>query len=78
MRYEKSGVAPRRPPTLYHQVHLFVIAAVGIFRSSRSLLGRLLLLVLVLGLRLFGQRLLQDLENFLVRDLLFSLEFGQI
>jgi hypothetical protein len=64
------------PPN--HHVHLFIAALVIIRSSSRSLLGRLLLLILVLGLALLGQRLLQDLENFLVRDLLVRLQLRKI
>jgi hypothetical protein len=57
---------------------LFVVAVVVvIFRSSRCLLGGLLLF-LVLWLGLLRQRLFQDLKNFLISDLLVGLELGEI
>lgn len=74
-RYPRGSNLVILPPN--HHVHLF-IAALLIIRSSRSLLSRLLLLVLILGLGLLGQRLLQDLENFLVRDLFVSLQLRKI
>ena len=56
---------------------LLVVAALLVIVCSCSFLGWLLLL-LVLGLCLFGQRLLQNLEDFLIGDLLVRLELGQI
>jgi len=56
---------------------LVVTAVIVVISLRRSLLGRLLLL-LVLSLRLLSQWPSQDLENFLVRNLLVRLEFGQI
>lgn len=46
--------------------------------SCVCLLGILLLLGLVLWLFLLGEWLLQNLQNFLVRDLILSLELGEI
>ena len=43
-----------------------------------GLLGGALLLVLVLVLRLLGKRLLKDLKNLLIGDLLVGLELGKI
>lgn len=57
---------------------LIVTALLIILCSCCRLLGRLLLLILILDLRLLCQGLLQDLENFLVCDLLIRLELGQI
>ena len=53
--------------------HLLIITALLVIISSRSLLGWLLLL-LVLRLRLLCKWLLQDLEDFLVGDLLVALD----
>ena len=43
-----------------------------------GLLGGALLLVLVLVLRLLGKRLLKDLKNLLIGDLLVGLELGKV
>lgn len=63
----------------WSRAHLLLVAALLVVASSRSLLSRLLLLlVLVLGLALLGQRLLQDLEDLLVGDLLVALDLAQV
>ena len=61
------------------RVLIRVLLAV-IFILGRGLFGRLLLLLLVLGLGVshLGQRLLKDLENFLVRDLFVRLPLRDV
>lgn len=61
--------------------HLLLVVAVLVVVSSggRGLLSWLLLgLALVLWLGFFCKWLLENLKNFLVRDLLVGLQFGQI
>lgn len=50
------------------------------FLSTRSLLGGLLLLLVLvsLGSSRLGQRLLEDLQDLFIYNLLFGLELGQI
>jgi len=60
-------------------VILFIIViAVVVIGLGGGLLGWLLLLLFVLGLALLGQRLLEDLEHLLVRDLLVALDLRQV